>query len=376
MQSVLRARRWTVTVTVAACSLGLVVWSWAAETAVPQTSVLVWAAGVAGACLLVMLGTPPGPGWVQWRRAVVALAAVLAGYAGIWAAAVLASGVLPWSSAAWLLAALALVAHLPVLAGFSLLPLMAVRYLGQPSSLVLAAGVGALGVAAALSFAAFFDDYPAPLRADALITSSGGEQLGVWLMAAFVASVLVGPVRACWAAWRTDGAAARRLALVAASSLAGVALVTLCGALATMAGATDTLAVVFLLVSMDVAVVLLAGGCSHALTVRIQEHDPWPVSATVPPAEEADTDAHAALPPAASLSVLTRREVEVLTLLGEGLSNAGIAARLVVSERTVDAHLRSVFAKLRLPDGQAENRRVHAAAVAWRSIHGPSDAAG
>ena len=43
---------------------------------------------------------------------------------------------------------------------------------------------------------------------------------------------------------------------------------------------------------------------------------------------------------------LTVREVEVLTLLAEGLSNGDIAERLVISPRTVHAHLRSVFGKL------------------------------
>ena len=43
---------------------------------------------------------------------------------------------------------------------------------------------------------------------------------------------------------------------------------------------------------------------------------------------------------------LTGREAQVVTLLAEGLSNADIAARLVVSPRTVDAHLRSIFHKL------------------------------
>ena len=73
--------------------------------------------------------------------------------------------------------------------------------------------------------------------------------------------------------------------------------------------------------------------------------------------------------PAERLTGLTARESEVLALLAEGLSNAGIAARLVVSERTVDAHLRSVFAKLDLPGGPAENRRVHAV-LAWRAYLG------
>ena len=63
------------------------------------------------------------------------------------------------------------------------------------------------------------------------------------------------------------------------------------------------------------------------------------------------------------LSALSGREREVLRLLAAGLSNAGIAAELVLSERTIDAHLRSVFGKLELPDSRLDNRRVQAAAM-------------
>ena len=43
---------------------------------------------------------------------------------------------------------------------------------------------------------------------------------------------------------------------------------------------------------------------------------------------------------------LTQREVEVLQLVAEGLTNQQIADRLVISRRTVHAHLRSIFSKV------------------------------
>jgi DNA-binding NarL/FixJ family response regulator len=58
------------------------------------------------------------------------------------------------------------------------------------------------------------------------------------------------------------------------------------------------------------------------------------------------------------LSELTAREREVLELMAEGKSNAGIAAQLVITESAVEKHVRSVFGKLRLPPSDAENRRV------------------
>ncbi|MGC4013771.1 MAG: response regulator transcription factor [Luteolibacter sp.] len=61
------------------------------------------------------------------------------------------------------------------------------------------------------------------------------------------------------------------------------------------------------------------------------------------------------------LAALTERERDVLAELARGRSNAAIAAALFVSERTVDAHLRSIFVKLGIPPSADANRRVQAA---------------
>ena len=58
------------------------------------------------------------------------------------------------------------------------------------------------------------------------------------------------------------------------------------------------------------------------------------------------------------LDELTPREREVLALMAEGRSNAGIARRLVVTEGTVEKHVHSILAKLPLPDTDDDHRRV------------------
>lgn len=58
------------------------------------------------------------------------------------------------------------------------------------------------------------------------------------------------------------------------------------------------------------------------------------------------------------LSVLSPREIEVLALMAEGRSNAGVSRQLWVTEGTVEKHVRSILTKLDLPEADDNHRRV------------------
>jgi serine/threonine-protein kinase len=71
------------------------------------------------------------------------------------------------------------------------------------------------------------------------------------------------------------------------------------------------------------------------------------------------------------LSALTPREREVLDQLARGRTNNGIAAELYLSERTVEVHIKQIFAKLGLPDNPAVNKRV-LAVLTYLGAHHPA----
>jgi serine/threonine-protein kinase PknK len=67
------------------------------------------------------------------------------------------------------------------------------------------------------------------------------------------------------------------------------------------------------------------------------------------------------------LSELTGREREVLALMAEGRSNAGIAGQLWLAEGTVEKHVRHILAKLRLAETKDDHRRVLAVVAFLKS---------
>jgi DNA-binding NarL/FixJ family response regulator len=67
------------------------------------------------------------------------------------------------------------------------------------------------------------------------------------------------------------------------------------------------------------------------------------------------------------LLALTSREREVLALMAEGRSNAGIASQLWLVERTVEKHIRHILEKLNLPETKDDHRRVLAVVAFLKS---------
>jgi DNA-binding NarL/FixJ family response regulator len=67
------------------------------------------------------------------------------------------------------------------------------------------------------------------------------------------------------------------------------------------------------------------------------------------------------------INSLTPREREVMELVAEGRSNKGIGERLVITERAVQKHVTSIFAKLGLPHSDDDHRRILAVLAYLRS---------
>jgi DNA-binding NarL/FixJ family response regulator len=72
--------------------------------------------------------------------------------------------------------------------------------------------------------------------------------------------------------------------------------------------------------------------------------------------------------PAHEVAALSNRELEVLVLMAEGLSNCAIAAQLIVSLKTVESVSAAVFRKLNLTENSEVNRRVKAAVLYHRHL--------
>jgi DNA-binding NarL/FixJ family response regulator len=119
-------------------------------------------------------------------------------------------------------------------------------------------------------------------------------------------------------------------------------------------------------VQVEPATDLLAGGerCGYLLKTRITDVDDFIETlerivrgaSVVDPAlvRELVASRHAQDP----LDALSRREREVLALMAEGRSNAGISRQLWITEGTVEKHIRSIMAKLQLPASDNDQRRV------------------
>jgi DNA-binding NarL/FixJ family response regulator len=90
----------------------------------------------------------------------------------------------------------------------------------------------------------------------------------------------------------------------------------------------------------------------------------WALYAVAGDDERAPLPAPAAEPARSEVNELSRRELDVLALVAEGLDNEAIASRLYLSVRTVERHLSNVYAKLRLSGKSARAAAAARDAVA------------
>ena len=94
---------------------------------------------------------------------------------------------------------------------------------------------------------------------------------------------------------------------------------------------------------------LWATGRRLSLDQVLDDQEPKPLFPPSSPSNDGESSLaqyDAELPSAASAVGLTRRELDVLYLLAQGLTNEQIAEKLIVSTRTINAHLRSIYSKL------------------------------
>lgn len=389
------------------------------------SSLAYWAATAIATVALLWMLDHTGEGIPRrTRRMVTMLAFLLPSYLALWAASgwTQASGADSWIPAT--LVAVAIVGHVPILALTSLLPLATVGEGRRTAICVVVLGVAAAGVGALTweryePFTGIASPLGTPTGLPAIV--AGLIDSGFLLSLAAPAVLLLVLVR------RARGARRERLAIVAMAAAATVSIVTFCSftaAVADAGGAGDTTSIVALLVGVCAVAVVTSGGSLLASRVH-----PVVLRTTLVRAAQTSLTAFAGLVALATglaivsagaglfwavvvvvammaaaaplrqpfarfllgpapagerqngqvataselssrerevLDTLTPREREVLELLADGMTNAGIASVLVLSERTVDAHLRSIFSKLDLPGD--ENRRVHAALTWTRQV--------
>jgi DNA-binding NarL/FixJ family response regulator len=131
--------------------------------------------------------------------------------------------------------------------------------------------------------------------------------------------------------------------------------------------AIDQLSMVLVASVANVSAPLLAGaGRQHGFVVLDRDalDGDWPasISASVDRALQGVREIAPTLQPARTgstgLEALTPNERPILRLISEGLSNSAIAQVQFVGERTVESHIRRIYAKLELPDTPTVQRRV------------------